>query len=290
VSLPAAVRSEVEAAVGTRVRFAASVGGGCISPSFRVVPERGPALFVKTAPPGGPAGLLSSEAESLRVLGAAGAIRVPGIVHDGDGCLVLEWLEPGRPEAADWAGLGRDLARLHRTRGSYGWPADNFIGTLPQRNAPAASWPGFWSERRLRPQLEQAGRYFGAAALDRFEQLLARLPELLGAAEDDGPSLLHGDLWHGNVHMSDAGPAVIDPSSWYGHREVDLAMAALFGGFPAQFRDAYNDEWPLLPAAAARRPVYQLYYLLVHVNLFGSGYVDATERALRETLTSGRRS
>jgi fructosamine-3-kinase len=110
------------------------------------------------------------------------------------------------------------------------------------------------------------------------------MSDLLGAAEDDGPSLVHGDLWNGNVHFTGSGAAVIDPACYYGHREVDLAMAALFGGFPEVFFEAYQAEWPLQEGAARRRPIYQLYYLLVHVVLFGGSYASSTATTLRAVL------
>jgi fructosamine-3-kinase len=162
---------------------------------------------------------------------------------------------------------------------------DNFIGPLAQENGPAASWAEFWRTRRLQPQLEmarRAGRMPGRAA--EWDRLMDRLPELLASAEADGPSLLHGDLWGGNVLAAVEGPALIDPAVYRGHREADLAMTELFGGFGADFRAAYQEAWPLQPGYPARRAVYQLWYLLVHVNLFGGGYGAQTEGVLREAL------
>lgn len=117
-----------------------------------------------------------------------------------------------------------------------------------------------------------------------IELLLPELDELLAPAEQDGASLLHGDLWNGNVLMSIRGPALIDPASYHGHREVDLAMAALFGGFETEFERAYRAEWPLAAGAMERRAAYQLYYLLVHVNLFGSAYIPRTRAAVDQCL------
>jgi fructosamine-3-kinase len=170
---------------------------------------------------------------------------------------------------------------MHRaTSGRYGWSRANFIGPLPQSNDAADDWPSFWRTQRLEPQVRLARDQLGSATVARFARLLGELEPRLGPAAEDGPSLLHGDLWNGNVHFTAEGGALIDPSSYYGHREVDLAMAALFGGFPASFLAAYSTEWPLSAGAESRRPVYQLYYLLVHVNLFGSGYVRQTRDVL----------
>ena len=173
--------------------------------------------------------------------------------------------------------------------GGWGWARANFIGSLPQDNRPAATWAGFWAERRFRPQLEMAraaGREAGPST--EWEMLFDRLPELLAPAEDDRPSLLHGDLWGGNVHSAAGEPALIDPAVYRGHREADLAMAELFGGFDARFHAAYAEAWPLLPGyREARRAIYQLYYLLVHVNLFGGGYGARTAATLRRALGGG---
>lgn len=136
------------------------------------------------------------------------------------------------------------------------------------------------------PQLALARRAGRLPATEaEWARLLDHLPKLLAAAEDDGPSLLHGDLWSGNAMATADGPALIDPAVYRGHREADLAMTELFGGFDARFHVAYREAWPLLPGyAEERRAVYQLYYLLVHVNLFGGGYVAQTAGVLRRAL------
>src|SRR5690606_37923884 len=125
------------------------------------------------------------------------------------------WLPPAPPGPRSWAELGMRLAALHRdTHPEYRWPADNFIGSLPQRNAATPSWAGFWRERRLGPQLERAypAGFFGAAERRRFDALLAALDDRLAAAGGEGGSLLHGDLWSGNVHFTLGGePALLDP-------------------------------------------------------------------------------
>jgi protein-ribulosamine 3-kinase len=280
-----AVAQQVAGALDTGILRRQPLGGGCVSPAYRVDLEDGRIVFVKTAPPGAPPDLLAQEALGLSRLRQAGAVRVPEVIAAGADWLVLEWLEPARATAAAWTELGRSLARQHRcSAAEYGWESDNYIGSLPQRNQASSSWAEFWAQHRLRPQLALAESAFDAATLRSFDVLLADLDERLADVEADGPSLLHGDLWNGNVHVTAAGPALIDPSCSYGHREVDLAMADLFGGFPPGFFRAYADEWPLQPGAALRRPVYQLYYLLVHVNLFGGGYVGATVRALHAAL------
>ena len=267
------------------------IGGGCISPALRLA-IGGERFFLKWRPAGASgAGMFAAEAHALRELAAARALRVPAVVAYSDapdaaqGWLLLEWLPPAPASTAGWARLGRGLAALHRVRAERpGWPHDNFIGPLPQSNAASEDWPRFWRERRLRPQLERAAAAFTSADHRRFQRLFERLPELLEDAADEGWSLLHGDLWSGNVqHMPDD-VAVLDPSAYYGHREVDLAMAELFGGFTAEFHAAYRDAWAPSPSYRTRRPVYQLYYLLVHVNCFGGSYVESTRAVLQEIV------
>ena len=289
--LPESVRESLDAALERRglgpVRSIDPVGGGCVTETGRIRTASGESFFLKWTAGDHPVGLFTAEARSLAALAATGAIRVPAAleVHDGEPgegdvagarWLLLEWLEPGAVAAHTWPALGQGLVALHRRGAPHaGWPQDNFIGTLPQPNAAARDWASFFRERRLLPQLERAraGGRFDPAELSRFDRLLERLEEELAAAAPDGASLLHGDLWSGNLHVQQSGdPALIDPSCYFGHREVDLAMSRLFGGFDALFYAAYEEAWPLLPDHERRLHVYQLYYLLVHVNLFGGAY------------------
>jgi len=210
------------------------------------------------------------------------------VLARGRSWLALEWLEPGRGGRDTWERLGQELAALHRVQGpAFGWDRDNFIGSLPQANQARSDWAAFWWEQRLQPQLALAtgaGMLTGAEAR-RFAVLPEVLPQLLEAGQAEGPSLLHGDLWSGNVHVTATEACLVDPASYYGHREVDLAMAALFGGFPPAFYQAYAEAWPLTgPGAERRRACYQLYYLLVHVNLFGRGYLAGASAALERAL------
>lgn len=282
MTLPAALRGAVEAALGP-LGGAAPVAGGSISAAHRVETAGGP-VFLKHHD-GAPAGMFAAEAAGLARLAAAGCgLRVPRVLARGDTWIALEWLAPAPRDRDFGARLGRGLAALHAAPISgWGGGGDGFLGTLPQPDAPAPTWAAFWRARRLEPLLRRArdaGRLPGAPA--DWARLLDRLPDLLGPAEADGPSLVHGDLWSGNVLATEGGPALVDPAAHHGHGEVDLAMAALFGGFPPDFAAAYREARPAAPGdEAARRTVYQLYYLLAHVVLFGGGYVARTAEALR---------
>jgi len=288
--LPASVRAEVGRALETSegdadIVAVSAIGGGCISPAARIRTAAGRLAFIKWSGPGTSLpGFFHEEARSLEALEASGQVRVPAVLGFAEDWLLLEWLSAGPPVANTWSELGRALARLHRfTDTAFGWPTDNYIGSLPQTNTRSSDWPTFWLERRIVPQWEQARRqgYFGRDDERRLEAIRARADSLLVAGNADGPSLLHGDFWGGNVHiLEDGTAALIDPSSSFGHREVDLAMARLFGGFGADFFNAYREAWPLQPDADTRTPLYQLYYVLVHVNLFGAGYVAQTRSIL----------
>ena len=279
-----ALAAAVGAALGAEVAGAEAVHGGSINRALRLTLADGRAAFVKHHPDA-PPGVFRAEADGLAWLAEAGALRTPDVLavadgDDGPRFLALEWIAPGPP---DPEAFGRGLAGLHRAGApAFGWDRDNFIGPLPQRNDPVpGGWPEFYAARRLLPMAEQA---VAAGALDaRFmadlERLRARLPDLAGDPEP--PARLHGDLWGGNAILgAEGGPAVVDPAVHGGHREVDLAMMRLFGGFPAAAFAAYAEAFPLGPGHADRVDLWQLYPLLVHVVLFGGGYAGQARRAL----------
>jgi fructosamine-3-kinase len=196
--------------------------------------------------------------------------------------LLLEFIRSARRQPGFDVALGRGLASLHRFGApSFGFHGPNFIGRLTQENREQPSWAEFYRDRRLEPQLraaEAAGR--APPALRRnFERLFSKLPELVGEAEP--PARLHGDLWGGNLHVDEHGaPCLIDPAVYGGHREMDLAMMRLFGGFSERVFAAYAEAFPLTKGHAERVHLYQLYPLLVHLNLFGGGYLGSVEQAL----------
>ncbi len=288
--LPPTVRASVEETAGA-IMFAERVGGGDVSSAARVETAEG-AFFLKWGR--GAAGqTYGAEADGLAALAEAAGedlvvptpLSVGAAAGSEAGWLLLPWIERGCPSDADGRRFGAALAALHRADasggGRYGWAHDNWIGSKPQRNGWDASWPRFFGERRLRAQAEtvrQRGAWDDAwdGLLDR---LVARLSDLLPEAPP--PSLLHGDLWGGNaVATADGRFALIDPAVSVGHREADLAMTELFGGFPSSFYDGYREAWPLEPGYPERREVYNLFHLINHLT-HGPSYRRPVESTLR---------
>ena len=290
--LPDDVLAEVERGLDTRVRQVNELGGGCIARASRVETTDGPVFLkwgksdVGRAFPAEAAGL-----EALRDARSGLVVPQPLFVRESasesTGVLVLEWIEPG-PKGEDfWGRFGRGLARLHRVRRDdaarrYGFGMDNFIGKLPQANSWRSTWPDFFAEMRLEPQVRRArdvGRW-DASWTPHVDRLLAALESILPPHPE--ASLLHGDLWGGNFVSSTRGPALIDPAAYFGDRETDLAMTELFGGFDARFYAAYRDEWSIDAGYDERREVYNLYHLINHLNHFGSGYAGSVAAILRK--------
>ena len=303
-TLPSALRAAVEEALSRRAKRsveilgAEPVTGGCIHQTARVWTNLPEDFFLKWAQ--GPlSDVFAAEADGLNTLRGStrdsADLTVPEVVGYSDAearpaWLLLEYIPRGSPGRDYAERLGEALAVLHETgQGRYGWHRSNYIGSLPQANTPMNDWPAFWWSERLEPQLVMASDNGWLAGLEReWATLELELPRLLGAAEEDGRSVLHGDLWSGNVYPGpDGGPVLVDPAVYRGHGEVDLAMTELFGGFPRGFYSAYEGRRPLRDGYEdVRRHVYQLYPLLVHVNLFGGGYVNGVATALRCALAS----
>ncbi|KAF0652193.1 fructosamine-3-kinase [Cyanobium sp. Copco_Reservoir_LC18] len=283
------------------------MGGGCIHSAWRLDLADGRRLFAKT---NGVSSLplLEAEAEGLRALATAAGEAGPRVpvplacgLAGASAVLVLPWLDLSRGRfAADelpWRRLGAALATLHRhslTRrcvaedrvgAAFGWPRDNVIGSFPQRNGWEADWGRFFVQRRLAPQLEHLVR--SGQPLRQGSVLLERAGQWLADHQPD-PCLVHGDLWSGNAAISGDGLGVIfDPAVHRADREVDLAMARLFGGFPEAFFEGYQETWPLPSGHRPRRDLYNLYHLLNHANLFGGSYVGQSQACLDALLERG---
>lgn len=250
-------------------------------------------IFVKVAARAA-RGALSAEADGLGALSRAQALRVPRVlacgVTDVAAFLALEWIEAVAPDERCEARCGAGLAVLHaHCAPRCGFAHDNFIGRTPQKNAWTSDWAEFFTEQRLRPQLELAAQQGLAPLLAAAgARLLEAVPALL-AGHRPAASLLHGDLWGGNWLATAQGePVLIDPAVYYGDREADLAMSALFGGFGAAFYRAYEALMPRPPGWAERAELYNLYHLLNHANLFGGGYAQQARALLERLLARAR--
>ena len=283
-ALPA-IEDALRQATGSvfRISETAPVGGGCIHQAL-IVGDGQHRYFVKT----GAAltrPMFEGEADGLNAIAATGAFRTPAIIAIGSNeehaFLILEHLEMHPPASAEeGAAFASALVGLHHSTGpAFGWERDNHIGATPQRNTRMDSWAGFFATHRLRPQLERARQ---AGYQGELQQLGTRVVERLPALFLEYrplPSLLHGDLWFGNAGITSRGePVLYDPACYHGDREADLAMSELFGGFPSAFYATYRRDWPLDAGYERRKPLYNLYHLLNHLNLFGPGYLGAATR------------
>ena len=282
-----AVRAAVEAATGRVVTGATAVGGGDVADAHRLDLAGGARVFLKTSAHA-PAGSFAAEARGLAWLAEARAIRVPEVLAVSDeagpdGFLLLAWIDR-RPPAVDHdEELGRSLAALHRAGApALGGPTDaGFIAGIATDDRPAPDVATFWLERRVVPLLRRVeARGLATAAMRSGVDALARtIHDRVGPPEP--PARLHGDLWGGNAMTDERGrPCLIDPAAYAAHREVDLAMMQLFGGFSRRVFAAYDEAWPRAAGHAERLPLWQLVPLLVHVVLFGGGYVGQVESAL----------
>jgi fructosamine-3-kinase len=255
-------RHALAQALGSEVSYWSSVAGGDINEAAKVRLADGRSVFVKSHE-NPPPGMFAAEAAGLDWLDN-GPLRVPRVIAVSDNWLVLEWLElEGRP---DPRALGRGLARLHSLGApSFGLDEPNYLATLPQDNTPEADWPTFYVERRLRPLIRR-----GKLGLERQLDALLEHRDLFGPPEP--PARLHGDLWWGNVSSCAGAPVILDPAVYGGHREIDLAMLALFGDLPAALVDAYDEIFPLADGWRDRIALHQLYPLAAHACLFGGSY------------------
>ncbi len=266
------------------------MAGGDINESYGLTLTDGTYVFMKQNP-GKQESFFAAEAEGLAAIASSGTIGTPRVLCYGvdkkkTGCpfLLLEFIREGERISNYWECFAQQLAAMHQAdmaaftgQGTYGFLHDNYIGDREQSNTPYKSWVGFFRDCRLAPQFKAASGYFGSSERKEADRLLERLDELL--VEPEQPSLLHGDLWSGNVITGNDGKAwLIDPAVYVGHAEADLAMTELFGGFPPAFYDAYREAAKLQPGYAKRRDLYNLYHLLNHLNMFGRSYYPSVMR------------
>jgi len=283
-----AIAQHIRQTTGTPFTIAdrRSVGGGCINQAYRLVGAEG-SYFLKLNQASQMA-MFEAEALGLRDMVNSNTIRVPRPVcwgtAEGSAYIVLEWLDLGRGSDESWRRMGEQLAAMHRTTSpqGFGWQRTNTIGETPQPNPWTDSWLAFYRDQRLGYQFKLARRRGGH--FPRQDELIAALPALL-ADHDPAPALLHGDLWSGNAAVTTEGePVILDPATYYGDREADLAMTELFGRFPAGFYLAYNQAYPLAAGYERRKILYNLYHVINHFNLFGGGYEAQANRMIDQLL------
>ena len=286
--------ASVEEAVARRfgsevtVKGRRGVGGGSINRTGTIELSNGVTLFLKENSRDHK-DLFKAEAAGLEALRAAEGPRVPepvALFEDGrNQYLLMEAIPQGRKSGDFFFRFGRELARLHETNKTeaFGFSMDNHIGSTPQKNPWTGSWVEFYGEHRLRFQIGLARRKgLADGSMEKgVERIIEKLDSLL--PEPEHPALLHGDLWGGNYMVDEQGePVLIDPAVYYGHREADLAMTELFGGFRPEFYRAYDEAYPLQPGYKGRVDLYNLYHLLNHLNLFGGGYAGSCRSIIRQ--------
>jgi len=269
----------------SKIGTAFTVPGGDINRAFRMELDGTP-VFVKTNRKEN-LSFFETEAAGLAAIAGTRTIRVPEVFAIGTddrygAFLMMEWSE-GRREKDFFRNFGRNLALMHKADTQslvpderYGFSHDNFIGASRQINRPADSWIAFFRDSRLEPQFRMASSWFDSRDRKAITSLLDHLDDYL--PEPEFPSLLHGDLWNGNYLIGNDGSAwLIDPAAYVGCFEADIAMTELFGGFPREFYDAYNEVNPLMPEYEDRKDLYNLYHLLNHLNLFGGSYLSSVK-------------
>lgn len=259
--------------------------GGCINEGGKLITSAG-TYFIKWNNRSTYPDMLQAEAKGLALLEKTKTLHIPQVIHHDQTedfqFLLLEFIETAPPASTFWQIFGEQLAVLHQTAGPrFGLDYDNYMGSLKQCNTWHTNWVDFFIEHRLHPQLTLAAntKLVSKEVLKKFEALYSKLNQLVPVEK---PALIHGDLWSGNLLSGAKGPALIDPAVYYGNREADLAMTQLFGGFDRSYFDAYQNVFPLSPGFSKRIDIYNLYPLLIHVNLFGGGYAAQVNRIVSD--------
>ncbi|WP_174763995.1 fructosamine kinase family protein [Anabaena sp. UHCC 0253] len=264
-----------------------SISGGCINQGYAV--SDGKLTYFVKLNQATKAEMFAAEMLGLQQMYTTGTIRVPKPLCWGttgnSSYIVLEWLEMTTGNNKSWQEMGRKLAAMHKITSNqgFGWDMNNTIGSTPQINNLSNSWIEFYTQHRLGYQFKLAKRRGGNFPLE--DKLLTAIPELL-ANHQIKPSLVHGDLWGGNAGFTvESEPVIFDPATYFGDREVDIAMTELFGGFPPTFYQGYEEIFPLDTGYENRKILYNLYHVLNHFNLFGGSYGSQANRMIEKILT-----
>ncbi|RPI34464.1 MAG: ketosamine-3-kinase [Chloroflexota bacterium] len=279
--IPASVRDWIDEQRFGPVTAVQPVGGGCINNGARLQTHRGRSFFLKTNS-SAPADMFAREAEGLQALNVSGGPRIPQVYLHGPDFILLEDLSPAARNSTYWLDFGRTLAAIHnQVEDRFGFHHDNYIGSTRQANPWTVDGYAFFGQHRLifQANLAVQNRELNKADAGRVERIAMRLPDLVPYQP---ASLIHGDLWSGNALTdSGGGPALIDPAAHFGWAEAELAMTALFGSFPEVFYRSYQESRALEPGFLDRFPIYNLYHLLNHLNLFGAGYLGQVQAIIR---------
>ncbi len=277
------VKRELEFNLKREFRSFRPLHGGSIATAFTAETTRGEKYFVKVYEENGE--YVKSEVNGLKEIEKTGTVKTPSIIFNTGNLLVLQYIEEGRSSKDFWERFGNEFAALHRfTYESPGYFENNYIGLTPQINSFKDNWPEFFMENRLLYQIklaEKSGRN-GYQIVNEYLRSEKRIRETISNYNHTN-SLLHGDLWSGNYLCAEGGvPVLIDPAVYYGDREADLAMTKLFGGFDPYFYFSYNESFRTEDGWQEREPVYKLYHVLNHYNLFGESYLSQAVAIMRK--------
>lgn len=271
--IPEHIKVTIEKNLDSKIISTRAQSGGDINQASVLTFQNGDSFFLKWNA-AVPSTMFATEAKGLQLLSEANTdFVIPEVILSGKDFMLLSLIEPGVENSSSSFQFGVELAKLHKhTSTQFGLDHDNFIGKLRQKNTLHKTWKGFFVQERIEPQLKlgiNSGK-FPSSILSNIDKLHSTVEKLF---PDEPPTLLHGDLWSGNYMYSENGTvSIYDPAVYYGHREMDIAMTRLFGGFSQEFYSGYNSEYPLSEGAEERITLCNLYPILVHANLFGGGY------------------
>ncbi|MGA7838102.1 MAG: fructosamine kinase family protein [Ignavibacteriaceae bacterium] len=285
--LTAEITRKIEEKVQSKLISTQTVSGGCISDAYKIRTDTGAQFFLKINS-GLPTDMFLKESNGLKELRKANTIRIPEVIFAESDFLMTELITPGSRAKNFFENFGRKFAKLHKySSGEFGFYEDNYIGSNEQKNIPGEreknNWIEFYFNERILYQYKLAEKlkYTTSELTEGINKLENKIEDILSGSEEK-PSLLHGDLWSGNFIVDEKGTAcLIDPAVYYGHREADLAMTKLFGGFSSEFYHSYNDAFPLKDGFEYRENIYKLYHVLNHLNLFGGGYYSQAISLIR---------
>lgn len=280
------IKEKLESILNEDILNFSSISGGCIGDS-QIVLTKSNKYFLKTYP-NNRSKLLQCEANGLAEINKTNSIKTPKVIDVNNDFLLLEFVEEGRKNSQTMSDFGIELAIMHKhTSESFGFYEDNFIGANIQKNINLKNnWVEFYWEERLvfQYKLAEKNGYTDSDFRSRFNKLSKNINSILNDSIEN-PSLIHGDLWSGNYLVDNNSKVVlIDPAVYYGHREAELGMTLLFGGFSSDFYNAYDEEFPLEKNWKYRIDLYKLYHLMNHLNLFGNSYYSQVQSAINKYI------